>query len=163
MTIVSARLFAFAMAMFGSIPVQAQTLESWIRSGAVPNSPSPPLELRALLNRVPQGDLEISVFLTKWKAGSRTPIHNHEYGGLKCLLQGEATLYIENQQPQNYSAPSCVQMPPGVSMVNVASGKDDPTFYVIFIGKRGHPYWQVTEQGISPDLLHLFSNADHGH
>ena len=96
---------------------------------------------------------------------SRHPdsIHQHDFGGLKCLVRGEATLYIENQKPQAYAFPSCVQMPPGVPMVNFASGKDDPVFYVIFVGKKGHSYWTVTEQDISSDLVHDFAHADHDH
>lgn len=157
------RVLAISLVLLGSLPVHAQSLEQLIQRGVLPMAPSKPLELRPLLNRVPQGDLEISVFLTKWKAGTRTPIHQHDFGGVKCLVEGEATPYIENQAPKSYSFPSCVQMPPGVPMVNFASGKDDPVFYVIFIGKKGHPYWKVTEQGLSSDLIRDFAHADHGH
>ena len=160
--IIWSRHLLISLAVLGATPVLAQSLEQLIQAGVIPKTASKPLELKPLLNRVPQGDLEISIFLTKWAAGARTPIHQHDFGGLKCLVQGEATLYVEDKKPQTYTFPSCVEMPPGVPMVNVASGKDDPVFYVIFIGKKGHPYWTVTEKGVSADLLHDFAHADHG-
>ena len=156
-------LLASGLALAAATGVQAQTLQSLVETGVLPRTPSRPLTLTPLLDRVPQGDLEVSVFLTKWQAGTRTPIHQHADGGIKCLVQGEATLYIENQKPQTYSFPSCVQMPPGVPMVNFASGKEDPVFYVIFIGRKGHAYWDVTEKGIQPNVLKDFSRFDHVH
>ena len=63
----------FSLTTLVSTPVQGQSLKQLIQAGVLPKTPSKPLELQPLLNRVPQGELEISVFLTKWKAGTRTP------------------------------------------------------------------------------------------
>jgi len=70
-------------------------------------------------------------------AGTRTPINMDDFGGIDCLIQGEAILYINNQKPIKYSAPTCVYMPPGVRMMNVASGQVIPIFCDIFFGKKG--------------------------
>ena len=143
--------------------VHAQTIEQVIGSGAVPKDPSPALYRIPVLDRVPQGDIEITVFLSRRKAGTRTPIHKHESGGIDCLIQGEATLYYDNQKPIKYSAPTCVHMQPGVSMMNVASGSEDTVFYDIFFGKKRFEYWDVVEKGVPAEIIKDFDSQDHPH
>ena len=140
--------------------VQAQTLEELIASGVIPRTPSPALTRTPLLNRVQQGDQEITVFLSRRKAGTRTPIHAHSNGGIDCLIQGQATLYFDNQPPRVYAAPACVHMPPGMRMVNVASGQQDTIFYDIFFGSKGFSYWDVKEKGVPDAIIHDF-DRDH--
>jgi quercetin dioxygenase-like cupin family protein len=157
------RSLLIACALSSASQVHAQTIEQLIQSGAVPKDPSPALTRIPILNRVPQGDVEVTVFLSRRKAGTRTPIHKHDYGGIDCLIQGEATLYYDNQKPIKYSAPTCVHMPPGVAMMNVASGSVDTIFYDIFFGKKGFAYWDVTEKGVSNDVINDFDRKGHVH
>lgn len=154
-------LIACVLSMAGQ--AHGQTIQQVIESGAVPKLPAPALTRIPILNRVPQGDVEVTVFLSRRKAGTRTPIHKHDFGGIDCLIQGEATLYYDNQKPVKYSAPTCVHMPPGVAMMNVASGSEDTVFYDIFFGKKGFAYWDVTEKGVSVDIINDFDRSGHVH
>lgn len=152
-----------AVLMFSGGAAQAQTLEQLIQAGVIPKTPSMALTRKPLLDRVQQGDLQVSVFLSRRKAGTRTPIHEHPYGGIDCLLEGEATLYFDNQKPRVYRAPMCVHMPPGVRMINVASTQQDTLFYDIFFGPKGFAYWHVDEKGVAPSIIHDFERHLHGH
>lgn len=154
-------LLALALLLQGA-SAHAQTLEQLIQTGVIPREASSALSRQAVLNRVKQGDLEISVFFSRRKAGTRTPIHEHGHGGIDCLVQGEATLYFDQQKPRVYAAPMCVHMPPGVRMVNVASGQQDTIFYDIFFGPQGFDYWKVTEQGVGPAIEHDFDRRPSG-
>ena len=145
-----------ALLMLSGSVVQAQTLEQLVQTGAIPRTASTALSRQPLLNRVQQGNLQISIFLSRRKAGTRTPIHEHAFGGIDCLIQGEATLYFDNQKPRVYRAPTCVYMPPGVRMVNVASAQQDTLFYDIFFGPKGFAYWHVNEKGVGQDIIHDF-------
>lgn len=157
------RCLLLACCLSGASQVHAQTIEQVIQSGAVPKKPSPALTRIPVLNRVKQGDLQVTVFLSRRKAGTRTPIHKHDFGGIDCLIQGEATLYYDNQKPIKYAAPTCVHMPPGVAMMNVASGGEDTVFYDIFFGKKGFDYWEVVEKGVPANIINDFDRNDHVH
>lgn len=153
-------LLALALLAHGAA-AQALTLEQLIRSGAIPREASPALSRMPVLNRVQQGDLEVTVFLSRRKAGTRTPIHEHSSGGIDCLIQGSATLYFDHQPPRVYAAPMCVHMPPGVRMINVASGSEDTVFYDIFFGPKGFAYWSVSEKGVAAEIINDFDPHVH--
>ena len=116
------------------VPAYAGSLEDLIQAGVVPKMPSSPISRTALFSRVPQGNSETTVFLSRRKAGTRTPIHTHYSGGITCLIEGAETLFIENQKPQTVVAPGCIYMPSGVRMMSLMSGEKDTVYYSIFTG-----------------------------
>ncbi|WP_167098333.1 cupin domain-containing protein [Mycobacterium sp. DL592] len=59
------------------------------------------------------------------RAGTRSAIHVHDYGGYTCVLTGVITDYVEGQPPGTYSAGTCYYMPPDVPMAAVNLGTED--------------------------------------
>ena len=59
------------------------------------------------------------------KAGTRAPIHLHDYGGYTCVLTGVVTDYVEGQPPMTFPAGTCYYMPPDVPMTAANLGTDD--------------------------------------
>lgn len=146
-----------------ALPVSAQSLESLINSGAVPKAPSSPSFRTVLYSRIPNGDNEVTIFLSRRAAGTRTPIHEHSFVAISCLLEGEETFYVETGKPQRIFAPNCFRMPSGVRMMSVMTGKQDTTYYSIFIGGKGFSYWDVKGKGIPSRMSDDFDRFDHQH
>jgi hypothetical protein len=145
------------------VPAYAGSLEDLIQAGVVPKMPSSPISRTALFSRVPQGNSETTVFLSRRKAGTRTPIHTHYSGGITCLIEGAETLFIENQKPQTVVAPGCIYMPSGVRMMSLMSGEKDTVYYSIFTGEKGFAYWDVKEKGVSGEMKNDFERFQHQH
>ncbi len=131
--------------------------EIMVRSG-VPSTPKPSLSSTLLLDRVPDGEMEVSVFLTRRAANTRTPIHKHDSGGVTCVIQGESTLFLEGFEPLKIVAPNCYYMPSGIRMVGYNSGNTDSILYDIFKGKKGFSYWTVVESTAGEDLRNQFGH-----
>jgi len=146
-----------------ALPASAQSLEELISSGTVPKSPSSPIDRKAIYSRIPDGVHEVSIFLSRRKAGTRTPIHKHSHVAISCLIEGEETFYIENSKPQRIVAPDCFRMPSGVRMMSVMTGQQDTSYYTIFTGAKGFSYWDVKEKGISAQMSDDFDRFDHQH
>lgn len=146
-----------------ALPVSAQSLEDLIDSGTVPKAPSSPTFRKVLSSRIPDGANEVSIFLSRRQSGTRTPIHEHEYVSISCLIEGEKTIYIENAQPRRIVAPDCFPMPSGVRMMSVMTGAQDTFYYSIFVGAKGFSYWDVKEKGIPALMLGDFDRVDHKH
>jgi quercetin dioxygenase-like cupin family protein len=144
-------------------PVSAQSLEDLIHSGTVPKTPSSPIYRKVLYSRIPDGANEVSVFLSRREAGTRTPIHKHTHVAISCLIEGEETFYIENGKPQRVVAPDCFRMPPGVRMMSVMTGKQDTLYYSIFAGAKEFSCWDVREKGVSSQMSDDFGRFDHQH
>jgi quercetin dioxygenase-like cupin family protein len=146
-----------------ALPVSAQSLEDLINTGAVPRSPSSPIYRKALYSRIPDGVNEVSIFLTRREAGTRTPIHKHTHVAISCLIDGEETFYVENVKPRRVVAPDCFRMPSGVRMMSVMTGKKDTFYYSIFTGAKEFSYWDVKEKGISNQMSDDFGRFDRQH
>jgi hypothetical protein len=146
-----------------ALPVSAQSLEYLINSGTVPKEPSSPIYRKVLYSRIPDGANELSVFLSRRGAGTRTPIHKHTNVAISCLIEGEETFYIENGKPQRVVAPHCFRMPSGILIMSVMTGKQDTVYYSIFTGEKKFSYWDVTEKGISAQMSDDFGRFDHRH
>ncbi|GFG55558.1 hypothetical protein CQY20_21850 [Mycolicibacterium agri] len=59
------------------------------------------------------------------KAGTRAPIHAHEFGGVTCVLSGTMAPYVEGRAPEPFPAGSCYYMPPNTPMAAVNLGTED--------------------------------------
>jgi quercetin dioxygenase-like cupin family protein len=133
------------LGVLASTPVLAGSLEDLIDSGTLPKNPRTPLAVTPLLSRVLDGNTETSTFLVHRAARTRTPIHSHDSGGLTCLVQGEMTLYIENQKPLQIKTPGCFYMPSGKRMIGYNSGNSTAILYDTFEGKIGFSHWSIQE------------------
>ena len=87
------------------------------------------------------------VFRDVRPVGTRSPIHEHPYGGMTCMVAGEMTLYLEGSEPQTAGPGQCYWMPPGLPMSGVNSGTGDAILYDMFNVPAGQPVWQVVETG----------------
>lgn len=135
-------------------PVYAGSLENLIQSGVLPKAPSKPISSTKLLNRVVDGNNETVISLTVRPAYARAPIHTHPVGGAACVLQGEETLYIENESPIRVTAPGCYYMPANKRMTAYNSGNIVNMTYDIFKGPKGFTAINVVEK----DYIVQFSN-----
>ena len=151
------------LAPFLSFSASAQSLEQLIRNGTVPVSASSPYERKVLYSRLVQGENELSIFLSRRKAGTRTPIHTHSSIAISCLLDGAETFYVENAKPIRVVAPYCFSMPSNVRMLSVMTGERDTYYYSIFSGPKGFSYWTVREANVPKAMLGDFDRFDHQH
>ncbi len=81
------------------------------------------------------------------KAGTRAPIHVHEYGGVTCVLSGTMTPYVEGQQPTPYPAGTCYYMAPNTLMAAVNLGAEDVRLTDTFTLPADAPTITVVEPG----------------
>ena len=141
----------------------AQSLDELIRKGSVPAAPSSPYERKVLYSRLVQGENELSIFLSRRKVGTRTPIHTHSSIAISCLLDGAETFYVENAKPIRVVAPNCFAMPSNVRMLSVMTGERDTYYYSIFSGPKGFSYWNVREPNVPKEMLGDFERFEHQH
>ncbi len=90
---------------------------------------------------------ETIVIRTTRKAGTRSPIHTHDYGGTTCVLKGQMTLYLDGSKPATKKAGFCYFMPPGHLMSGVNTGKVTAVLLDIFTVPIGDPVWTVRQPG----------------
>ncbi len=87
------------------------------------------------------------VIRTTRKAGTRSPIHTHNYGGTTCVLKGQMTLYLDGSKPATKKAGSCYFMPPGPLMAGLNTGKVTAVMIDMFTVPIGDPVWTVRQPG----------------
>ena len=141
------------------MPAGAGSLENLIGSGELPAHPQPPLSVTPLLNRVRDGNTETSTFLVRRAPRTRTPIHTHDSGGITCLVEGEMTLYVENQKPLRIQTPGCFYMPSGKRMIGYNSGRVVAVLYDTFEGPIDFSHWSVQEEGFMGLFGHQFGDG----
>lgn len=61
--------------------------------------------------------------------GTRAPIHEHEYGGVTTLVQGEMTLYMEGHEPVRAVAGMSYYMPAEHVMSGVNTESETAIMY----------------------------------
>ena len=59
----------------------------------LPFNPTRSKSGETLIREVENG-MEIEVEKTTRASKTRSPVHNHPYGGVTCVLEGEMTLYL---------------------------------------------------------------------
>ncbi len=87
------------------------------------------------------------VIRTTRKAGTRSPIHTHDYGGTTCVLKGQMTLYLDGSKPATKKAGSCYFMPPGHLMAGLNTGKVTAVMLDMFTVPIGDEVWTVRQPG----------------
>ncbi len=87
------------------------------------------------------------VIRTTRKAGTRSPIHTHDYGGTTCVLKGQMTLYLDGSKPVTKKAGSCYFMPPGHLMAGLNTGKVTAVMLDMFTVPIGDEVWTVRQPG----------------
>lgn len=85
------------------------------------------------------------------KAGTRAPIHYHDYGGRTCVLSGTITDFVEGMDPMIYPAGSCYDMPEDTAMTAVNLGDEDVLLVDTFVLPPRKPTIIVLEPNW-PDL-----------
>ncbi len=90
---------------------------------------------------------QTKVIRTTRKAGTRSPIHTHDFGGTTCVLKGQMTLYMDGHKPLTKKAGFCYFMPPGHLMSGVNTGKVTAVMLDIFTVPIGDPVWTVRQPG----------------
>ncbi len=79
--------------------------------------------------------------------GTRSPIHEHPYGGTTCVISGQMTLFLEGSDPQVANEGDCYWMPPGLPMTGANTGVDYAVMIDTFAVPPGEPVWWVVEPG----------------
>jgi quercetin dioxygenase-like cupin family protein len=99
-----------------------------------------------LLNMITPDGKQLIVHRGTRKAGTRAPIHMHNYGGHTCVLTGEITDFIEGREPKKYPAGTCYYMPPGLPMSADNLGSEDAVLIDTFIVPPGEPFITILEK-----------------
>ena len=111
-----------------------------------PNKPTALTESTIVVDVVEDGQRRV-VFRDERPAGTRSPIHEHPYGGVTCMVSGEMTLYLEGSEPQKVGPGQCYAMPPGRPMTGVNTGDGVAVLFDIFTVPEGEAVWKVVEEG----------------
>lgn len=96
---------------------------------------------------VVQDGIQHLVYQDTRAPGTRSPIHEHPYGGTTCVLSGEMTLFLQGSEPQVADAGDCYWMPPGLPMTGASTGVDYAVMIDTFAVPEGEPVWWVVEPG----------------
>ena len=131
---------------------------STINGEIPPNEPTRVTESKTLIDVVQDGQRHL-VFRDVRPPGTRSPIHEHPFGGMTCMESGEMTLYLEGSEPQVAAAGQCYWMPPGKPMTGVNSGDGVAVLFDIFTVPDGEAVWKVVETG-QQDLQENFDSAN---
>lgn len=133
-------------------------------NGQVP--PGPATAVTESLTRLDIVDDNVQhlVYQDTREPGTRSPIHEHPYGGTTCVLSGQMTLFLEGSDPQVANAGDCYWMPPGLPMTGAATGTDYAVMIDTFAVPPGQPVWWVVEPG-QEDISDEFGGGggDSGH
>lgn len=116
-------------------------------NGEVPrNIPTRVTNSTTVLDVVQDGQRHL-VFRDVRPEGTRSPIHEHPYGGTTCMASGEMTLYLEGSEPKVAGPGKCYWMPPGLPMTGVNTGDGVAVLYDMFTVPDGQAVWIVVEDG----------------
>lgn len=126
-----------------------------------PGEPTAVVQSLTLLDVV-EGDLQHLVYRDTRQPGTRSPIHQHPYGGSTCVLSGQMTLFVQGGEPKVADEGECYWMPPGVSMTGSATGNDYAVMIDTFAVPPGQPVWWVVEPG-QEGTVDEFGGGDQGH
>lgn len=94
------------------------------------------------------GKRSVSIKTTR-AVGSRSPIHEHEYGGVTTVVQGEMTLYMEGHAPLRAVAGVSYYMPAGHVMTGVNTGNETAIMYDSYVAPVYARYWRPVEPGFN--------------
>lgn len=116
-------------------------------NGQVPPGDATAVTESVTLLDVTDDGMQHLVYRDTRQPGTRSPIHEHPYGGTTCALSGQMTLYLEGSEPQVADEGECYWMPPGLPMTGVSSGTDYAVMIDNFAVPPGESVWWVVESG----------------
>ena len=114
---------------------------------AKPTDLQPLEDVTTMIDTVTSDGNRLLVMQGTRKAGTRAPIHFHDFGGYTCVLTGVITDYIEGQPPMTFPAGTCYYMPPDVPMTAVNLGTEDARLIDNFTLPPGMAPMNVLESG----------------
>ncbi|MSO87476.1 MAG: cupin domain-containing protein [Acidimicrobiia bacterium] len=130
-----------------TIERRSMQMATTINGEALPNQATMAFKSRELSREPSAPGMETVIVETIRKAGTRSPIHTHVFGGATCLVSGEMTLYLEGAEPAMATAGTCYFMPPDRLMSGVNSGTQTAVMHDIFTLPTGDPVWTIDEPG----------------
>jgi quercetin dioxygenase-like cupin family protein len=131
-------------------------------NGQVPPGTATAVDDSVTLLDVVDAGVQHLVYRDTRSPGTRSPIHQHPYGGTTCVISGEMTLYLQGSDPQLAGEGECYWMPPGLSMTGVNTGENFAVMIDTFAVVPGQPVWYVVEPG-HEDAIDEFGGGGDGH
>lgn len=131
-------------------------------NGEIPPGTATKIDESITLLDVTDEGLQHLVYQDRRAPGTRSPIHEHPYGGTTCVLEGQMTLYLDGSEPQVANAGECYWMPPGRPMTGVSTGDVFALMLDNFQVPPGEPVWWVVEPGME-DVVDEFGDAEIPH
>lgn len=123
-------------------------LDVSVLNGAAPPVPVAPLvATRTMMDIIDSRGMRVVVLMGTRKAGTRAPIHVHDFGGHTCVFKGEITVFMEGHAPQRMPAGSCYDMPPATLMSAANLGHEDVVLTDTFSLPPGLPLMTLREKG----------------
>ena len=117
-------------------------------NGAAPPVPVAPLVApHTMMDIIDSNGMRVVVLMGTRKAGTRAPIHVHDFGGHTCVFSGEITVFMEGHAPQRQPAGSCYDMPPATLMSAANLGNEDVVLTDTFSLPPGQPLMTLREKG----------------
>ena len=136
-----------ALALVSLAPIAVADGVTTLNGSAPPGVPAVLENMTTMFDRIDaDGNRQIVVQGVR-RAGTRTPIHIHESGGLTCVLSGTITDFVEGMEPMVFPAGTCYSMPPNVPMAAANLGVQDVTLIDNFTGPANSPVMTVLEPG----------------
>lgn len=81
------------------------------------------------------------------RAGTRSAIHTHQYGGHTCVLSGTIVDLVEGMAPMTFPAGTCYYMPSNTPMSAANLGPGDVRLIDTFVLPPGAPTMTIIEPG----------------
>ena len=117
-------------------------------NGAAPPVPVAPLvATHTMMDIIDARGMRVVVVMGTRKAGTRAPIHVHDFGGHTCVFKGEITVFMEGRAPRRQPAGSCYDMPPATPMSAANLGPEDVVLTDTFSLPPGQPLMTLREKG----------------
>ncbi len=93
----------------------------------------PLVDVSVMIDTIQDDGNRLIVWAGTRKAGTRSAIHYHDYGGHTCVLSGTMTDFVEGHEPMTYPAGTCYYMPPDTPMTAANLGAEDVRLTDTFI------------------------------
>lgn len=131
-----------------SSPLSTQRDVTTINGAALPVPWKSLRDKKTMLDTIDADGNRLVITRATRPAGSRAPIHSHDYGGHTCVLSGEITDYNEGRdEPMVFPAGTCYYMPPNTLMTATNLGTSDAVLIDTFNLPAGAPTITIREPG----------------
>ena len=120
---------------------------SVLNGEVLPVPVAPLVATRTMMDIIDSRGMRVVVLMGTRRAGTRAPIHVHDFGGHTCVFSGEITVFMEGHAPQRMPAGSCYDMPPATLMSAANLGQEDVVLTDTFSLPPGLPLMTLREKG----------------